>query len=178
MQVWKGRTEVAVLSPDHLLQQAANLIAPPLKGPPLQVNIRRAISAAYYAVFHAVLTAAADQYVGVTRRADPHYGLVYRSVNHGRLKDLCAELSKASAPKRYQPYLPSGGMSGFSSFATALIDLQERRHEADYDPMVRLKTSDAKAAIRSARSALDLLENMAVSERNAFLSLLVFPARS
>ncbi|WP_020181166.1 hypothetical protein [Methylopila sp. M107] len=168
---------MAVLNPQHLLQQAEKLVVPPQNGPPLQVDIRRAISAAYYAVFHAVLTAAADRYVGSTRRGDPEYGLLYRSVDHRRLKELCAELSKTSAPRRYQPYLPAKGMDGFSSFAVAVTELQEKRHVADYDPMVRLKTSDAKVAVSTARSALHLLQTMDAGERNVFLSLLVFPAR-
>jgi hypothetical protein len=52
---------MATLNPDHLLAQAERLIRAPPAGPPLQVDVRRAISAAYYSVFHAVLTAAATR---------------------------------------------------------------------------------------------------------------------
>src|SRR3954454_4175598 len=39
---------LAILNPEHLFQQAEQLILPPAAGPPRQVNIRRAISAAYF----------------------------------------------------------------------------------------------------------------------------------
>jgi hypothetical protein len=70
---------VAVLNPNHLFEQANKLITIQT-GPPRQVDIRRAISAAYYATFHATITAAADQFIGVTNRDTSRYGLVYRSV--------------------------------------------------------------------------------------------------
>jgi uncharacterized protein (UPF0332 family) len=54
---------VAILNPDQLFEQAEKLIAIPA-GRPRQVDIRRAISSAYYAIFHAIITAAADQFVG------------------------------------------------------------------------------------------------------------------
>lgn len=69
---------MAVLNPSHLFEQANKLIAIQV-GPPRQVDIRRAISAAYYATFHATITAAADQFIGVTNRDTSRYGLVYRS---------------------------------------------------------------------------------------------------
>jgi hypothetical protein len=55
---------VSILSPEDLIAQAAKLIRPPPKGPPLQVDLRRAISAAYYGVFHATLIAVADTLIG------------------------------------------------------------------------------------------------------------------
>src|ERR1700751_1842071 len=94
MRLKKSSQKVAILNPDHLFEQADKLISPPPAGPPRQVDIRRAISAAYYGVFHAVLAAAADQFVGVTKRSTSQYGLVYRSVDHLWLKKLCEEVKK------------------------------------------------------------------------------------
>src|SRR5262249_25719796 len=51
---------VAILDPEHLFDQADRLVAPPPAGPPRQADVRRAISAAYYAVFHGTLAAVAD----------------------------------------------------------------------------------------------------------------------
>jgi len=65
---------LAILNPEHLFEQAENLVAPPEAGPPRQVDVRRAISAAYYGVFHATAAAAPDQFVGVTKRATSQYG--------------------------------------------------------------------------------------------------------
>ena len=49
-----------VPDPAHLLEQAERLAAAPAKGQPRDADLRRAISTAYYAIFHAILTAAAD----------------------------------------------------------------------------------------------------------------------
>jgi hypothetical protein len=87
---------VPIPNAEHLLDQAEPLIAPVGPGAPRQVDLRRAISSAYYAVFHAVLAAAADEFVGRARRAETAYGLVYRRIDHGALRELCAELNRPS----------------------------------------------------------------------------------
>jgi hypothetical protein len=84
---------VAILNPDHLFEQADKLVGPSA-GRPRQVDVRRAISAAYYAIFHAIITAAVDQFIGITNRDQSRYGLVYRSVNHAWFRDLCKEVQK------------------------------------------------------------------------------------
>jgi hypothetical protein len=82
---------VAILNPEHLFDQADALILGGI-GRPRQTDIRRAISASYYGLFHAVVTAAADLVVGQTNRAQPRYGLVYRSIEHKRVRESCYPL--------------------------------------------------------------------------------------
>lgn len=165
-------------NPDHLFEQAEKLIAPSSAGPPRQVDLRRAISAAYYGLFHFCLAAAADEFVGVTQRATSRYTLVYRSIDHKTLKDLCAEAKKPTPPAKYLPYFPIGGLgSNIQAFATAAIELQEKRHLADYHPQPRFKTSDAKLAVSTARSAVRRFEAADEQHRKAFLTLLICPSR-
>lgn len=163
---------------EHLLEQAARLTAPLGRGAPRQVDLRRAISAAYYAVFHMVLAAAADEFVGRARRNDMAYGLAYRRIDHGTLRDLCAELNKPTLPAKYRHYEPVDGFgAGFRSFARYVVELQQRRQSADYDPMIRLKRSDALLAVSSARSALALVRGTSPASWRMFLALLLFPPR-
>lgn len=167
-----------VLNPDHLFEQAEKLVATPVAGAPRQADIRRAISAAYYGVFHAILTQAADQFVGKTKRAKSQYGLVYRSVDHRWLRELCDNAKKANPPAKYAPHLPTNGLGpNVAAFAAAVTELQEKRHAADYDPMIKMKTADALVAVRTARSALRRFSRASSSRRQAFLSLLLFPPR-
>jgi hypothetical protein len=84
---------VATFSPEHLFEQAEGLVAAP-SGRPREADVRRAISTAYCGLFHAIITAAADLYVGKTNRDTSRYGLVYRTVNHDWLRDLCKEVQK------------------------------------------------------------------------------------
>ena len=170
---------MAILSPEHLFEQGDRLISRRQAGPPRQVDIRRAISAAYYGIFHATVAAAADQFVGVTNRTRSRYGLVYRSVNHTWLRDLCKEVQKQTLSRKYRSYVPQNGFgTNIIAFAAAVVELQEKRHAADYDPMIRVNRSDAALAIKTARAALRRFRRAHPSRRLAFLSLLLFPPRS
>lgn len=167
---------MAILNPQHLFEQADRLLIAPPAGPPRQVDLRRAISAAYYAVFHYILGAAADDFVGVTKRTTKRYTLVYRSIDHRGLRELCVESKKPNLSAKYQRYAPANGMGpNIQAFASALIELQEKRHSADYNPSIRLKTSDVKLVIATARSAIGRFEKAGEGRRKAFLALLLFP---
>jgi hypothetical protein len=169
---------VAVLNPNHLFEQANKLITIQV-GPPRQVDVRRAISAAYYATFHATITAAADQFIGVINRDTSRYGLVYRSVGHAWLRDLCKEVQKPTLSNKFRPHAPIGGFgSNVTAFAAAVVELQEKRHSADYDVMIRMNKSDAVLAISTAKAALRRFSKASKTRRLAFLSLLLFPPRS
>ncbi len=169
---------MALLNPDHLLEQARRLTTPPGAGAPRQADLRRAISTAYYGVFHAVATEAADGLVGTRQRHTPRYALVYRSIDHGRLRTICEDIVKPTPPARYTKYLPSGGFgSDLVAVATAISELQERRHSADYDPLFRAKASDAVLAVATARNALIRFRGVNRAQRKAFVSLVVFLPR-
>ena len=165
-----------VVNPDHLLEQAEGLIALD-GGAPRQVDLRRAVSNAYYALFHAILTDAADDFVGKTKRQHPRYTLVYRSISHRHLRNLCEDITKPTPPNKYAKFVPSGGFgSDLVALATAFSELQEKRHEADYDPQVRIRLSEAVLAVATSKLALVRLRQSNKNKRRAFLSLVVFSA--
>lgn len=169
---------MAVLNPDHLLDQAERLTAPPGVGAPRQADLRRALSTAYYGVFHAVATEAADDFMGRTQRDSPRYALVYRSVGHRRLREVCDDVVKPTPPAKYVKYLPRGGLGpDLIAVATAISELQERRHSADYDSLFRAKTSDADLAVATARNAVACLRSASRGLRRVFISLVIFPPR-
>lgn len=170
---------MAVLNPDHLLDQAERLTTlPGGGGAPRQADLRRAISSAYYGVFHAVLTEAADSFVGKTQRHTPRYELVYRSINHGSLRSICEDVVKTTIPAKFSKYEPRGGFGpDLKALATAVIELQEKRHAADYDPLFRARRSDAVLAVATGRTALVRLSSSSSTRRKAFLSLVVFSPR-
>lgn len=170
---------MAILSPDDLFAQAEKLVVAPPAGPPLQVDVRRAISSAYYGLFHFVLTSVADEFVGVSQRTTSRYALVYRGIDHGTLRTICTEAKRAVPSARYAAYLPTNGLGPLiQAFATAAIDLQEKRHTADYNPRPRFKTLDAKLAIGAARSAIRRFEQADQASRKILLTLLLCPPRT
>lgn len=166
-----------VISSDHLLEQADRLVALGHRAP-RQADLRRAISAAYYALFHAVLTDAADDFVGRTHRHTARYSLLYRSIDHRSLRELCKDITKPSLPDKYSKYLPAGGFGAdLNALATALVDLHEKRQLADYDPLFRAALADVALDIAKARAALVRFRHASRPQRRAFLALLVFSPR-
>jgi len=129
-------------------------------------------------VFHAIVTDATDELVGSTQRQTARYGLVYRQIEHKSLRTLCEDIKKTSLPAKYSKLAPAGGFGpDLISVATAVLDLQEKRHLADYDPLFRVGISDAALAIATSRTALVRFRNAPSEPRKVFLSLLVFSPR-
>jgi hypothetical protein len=169
---------LAILNPEHLLEQADRLIGTGSPGQPRQVDLRRAISAAYYAVFHSTLAAAADRYVGANRRTTGQYTLAYRSVDHKEFRDLCSRVSIPKFSGRLSQYVPASTFDGnIRRFAQAVLELQAKRVDADYNPAIRERKSDAELAVGTARDALHRLRAADSSSREAFLALLLFKMR-
>jgi len=169
---------VPIPNPEHLLDQAQSLIDQRRAGPPRQVDLRRAISSAYYGVFHAVLISAADMVVGRSRRASPQYALAYRGIDHRDIRELCMIARRTAPPARYAAFVPPEGFGvDIQGFAAYVTDLQQERHAADYDPRLRVEPSDAVLALAAARRAMRCWEAAPADERSAFLALLLFPPR-
>ena len=169
---------MAVINPDHLLDQARVLARVPAAGAPRQADLRRAISSCYYAVFHHTLTAAADMFVGNTKRSSPEYALAYRAIGHKALRDLCVDLQKVTIPERYRPHVPAAGYGAdFRAYAVGVVGLQQDRHSADYDPLIKLAASDAWLVVRTAESTIASFNVVPDAQRRSFSALLLFGAR-
>ena len=167
-----------IMNPEHLLQQAVRLIESPQPGPARQTDIRRAISASYYGIFHMILIAAADSLVGRVHRRTARYGRVYRSIEHKDLKTICDIAKRPALPAGYQAHVPIGGfVPAIKSFADTTLWLQNIRHTADYDPGPRFRAADASTAIASARSAQKDWRMAPDEHREALLWLLLFRPR-
>ena len=105
--------------------------------------LRRAVSDAYYALFHALAFTCANCLVGVTKRDSAAWRRIYRSLEHGRAKE---EFGRAEIRALHQ---------GIATIGAAFKQLQEARHAADYDPATTLRRrSDAEALIGIAETAI------------------------
>lgn len=171
-------TNVSLINPEHLFSPADALLLQIGRGSLRQADLRRTFSNAYYGLFHAILTAAADETVGKTLRADPLRTLAYRSISHQRLKTMCNDLQAATLKPNIRRYEPTGGFDGdVVTIAGAVSELQDRRHAADYDPSYSYVRTDARAALQTARSAVNRLAYLEADQRRAFLPLILFEPR-
>jgi len=164
---------------DHLFEQADRLITPlPSETEPRQTDLRRAVSAAYYGVFHFTVTAAVDMFMGEANRSTKQYSFTYRTVTHAWLRDLCDHLRGLLKPKSITPHAPGADFFGpLVKFATNVAELQEVRHAADYDPSFDIKLDVARIWISTAREAVSLFQGAEEKQRVAFLTLLLFNLR-
>lgn len=150
---------MSIPNPEKYLIQAEHLIGWAGGG---QAEYRRAISTAYYAVFHTVLRSVADHYIGRGSPERLEYKLAYRHIDHSTLSQVCTEFKKRLVPDDLLH-------QDLRAFASAVVELQSRRHRADYDPDLDLRASDTRAAVRSARDAIDRFRRLQQDQRLKFL---------
>jgi hypothetical protein len=130
---------------NELLAQAWHLAKKEPKHP-LQASLRRAVSAAYYAVFHLLVDAGGRS---LTESADVKLRhQLQRAYNHGTMKFVCQNLHLLN------PILALPLESELVDIASAFVDLQQARHDADYDYSIILIRTDVLQKIALADSAL------------------------
>ncbi len=93
-------------------------------GRPRQAMLKRAVSTAYYARFHAVCESNADALVGASPTGEDFdlWVQTYRALDHGQAKN------------RLLAYQRQSSITEIRDFVSAFGDLQERRLAADYNP--------------------------------------------
>lgn len=135
---------------------------------PRQSDLRRSISTAYYGLFHGLAEIAADRLVGATSsaRKSKAWSRVYRSLGHTEIKKACRNAGQTSS----SPEL--------LLFTSSFFDLQELRHQADYDPNIRFTNSFVIARVDEAEQALASLQRVARSEQLDFITLALGMTRS
>ena len=131
---------------------------------PSQASLRRAVSTAYYAMFHCLAGAAADLLIG--RRRSPAWHQVYRALEHGKTRNAC----------RHQQ-----AMQGFPpeirDFANTFTVLQDARHQADYALEGRYDKLDVLEAIDRAENAIVQFEQADIQHRRGFAAHVLFRRR-
>ena len=151
------------MNPRDLIETARRL-APPGAAQSTQADLRRAVSTAYYALFHCLAAAAADLLTGSDRSSEWHQ--VYRALEHGKAKRAC----------RQQGALQAFPME-IRRFAEMFVDLQEARHEADYALEGEYSKPDVLAIINRAGNAINEFEQAGVRHRRGFTVHVLFKRR-
>ena len=142
------------MTPEHLLQMAIGL-AEANTGRPRRADLCRAVSTAYYAMFHCLAHTCADSLAGRSRSVGNRqmWRRVYRALEHRQAKTRCENM-------------PSSFPAGVREFGQAFSVLQSRRHFSDYDPDYLVRKSNVVAA--DARTAIDRFLETPVSARGDF----------
>ena len=150
---------------------AARLLAgssPSAQGRPRQMMLRRALSTAYYAMFHALCESNADVLVGVAPSgADAQLWVdTFRALQHNAAKNRLAQ------------YVNIGQDPTLTFFARTFSEMQEQRIIADYEPSVMFTRSEVIRLINRVESEIHAFRSLpARTRRGLAIYLLVRRAR-
>ena len=147
------------MQPPDLIATARRLVGQGRKGQPRQADLKRALSTAYYAMFHAMCRNCADCLVGKSsaNRSLAAWTQAYRASEHGFAKKQCKNVSvMIKFPSEIQ------------NFANKFMELQEKRHRADYNPIHKLSRSEALTEINTAEILIKKLHSSPIKDKKAF----------
>ena len=148
------------LDPTALIDSADQAVnnAPPIS--PSREAIHRAISTAYYAVFHAISAINADVQHGVPTNPAAAQAWIntYRQMRHGfATRSLSQNLFSLIQDARH--------------LTNGFINLKTARETADYDPNRVMTVGDANYWIGQARAALIAMQAMTAADRQTFSNI-------
>ena len=134
----------------------------------LSARLGKAVSAAYYAMFHALALNNADRLVGEseTDRESGAWRRTYRALEH---RAAYRQLSEA----RLSDYSDQ-----IRDFGSAFRELQDHRHQADYDPQSRFSRAETLNLIVKAESTIRDFLTATTSERRELAAHVLFTLRT
>ena len=154
---------------NDLLNTADDLVSTAGNRRPRQSNLRRAVSTAYYAMFHCLAGCCADTLVGgrSADRSGPAWRQAYRALEHGLARNNCKR-------NDFIAKFPQD----IVDFANAFVALQEKRHMADYDPAVSFVKLEVEGDIAEARTTIEGFLSVGRKHRRAFAVYVLFKTRA
>lgn len=127
---------------DDLLKQAIQLIHKEPKNPK-QASLRRAVSTAYYALFHLLISESVANWGRANMRAP-----LGRAFDHGTMKEASTRAENAQYPGANPQVVARLRLVG-----RAFRELQHERHKADYNNTITWDRVTALANVQQAQIA-------------------------
>ena len=158
-----------MIKSSDLIAAAFDLVDAGGRGRPRQANLRRAVSTAYYAMFHCLAAICADLLVGGegSERSEPAWRQVYRALEHGPARQRC------NRPAMVQKF-----PAEIQDFAEKFVLMQQKRHQADYGPECVFDKDTVLQDIIAVAEAIAKLRQVPVKDRRAFAVYLLFSLRN
>ena len=157
------------MTSDDLIEIAAELLQSP-SGRHKQAALKRAVSTAYYALFHALAYNCVDSLLGWRMHSDNYWDVVtplYRMVDHSAAKKVFVQIKNDRSSS-----------DELRRISVAFTELQADRIFADYDPRPGLFTrGDVLQRIEQARDAIHDLRSLSADGRRALAVQLISKQR-
>lgn len=160
---------------DDFRQLASRLAEADARGRPRAIHLRRAVSAAYYALFHRLIDDATSALFGRvepvstnnprnTQTLRPDH-VVARWFDHKQMRDVSDAFARPAGARTPLRSLLMAGQDSFvpaelETLASYVIELQIARHAADYDRSHQLNRSDVRRIISKAERACVLCDRL------------------
>jgi hypothetical protein len=159
---------------DDLLEQAKFLsIREVGRGRPRQASLRRAVSTAYYAVFHLLGVEAASQASPIRPR-----GLqdrIQRALAHETMRQAANAFRSTSLPDYVASFVHQPIPSEIVDIAKNFVLLQEARHKADYDLAEQFDRTTVQGLVNNAEQVFRLWDRVRnTDDARVFLASLMF----
>lgn len=149
------------------------------RGRPPIMDLRRGVSASYYALFHELTRHGAEHVL--SQGTNSEQAAIRRSYDHGRLKVVCTWVALQKDPEGHQIQLvvhKAAASPQLVHVAETFVDLQQRRHEADYDHSAAFSKTDVINSVAQARSACrSLTQSRGGQEFEALMALATLATR-
>lgn len=148
---------------------------------PKQASLRRSVSTAYYSLFYLLVDAAAREVVAGSD-AEALRGRIARACDHSNMKKLCQAIAKWDVnqpPQSLGELMDHPPSDALRRVAGAFVELQQSRHEADYDLNRRFSRDHVGALVGIAEEAFIAFESLGrrTWERRVFVLGVVFHDR-
>ena len=112
---------------------------------PTQTELRRAVSSAYYAMFHTLAASNANSLVGASQADRQRWAWqqTYRAADHRPARN---KLSRVGLGDRFP--------AAIDDFGEVFVAAQQARHSADYDPNSDFSATDVAGLISRVESVI------------------------
>ncbi len=158
-----------------LLEQARHLLHREPRRP-RQASLRRSVSSAYYALFHLLVHDSAASIAGM--RTPALHALVARAHQHGELREVCGEFARGQWPRSLRTLAAAPPDLRLRQVALVFGELQDARHQADYNLTYSFRRTEAERLVRRVEQAFsDWKIIRRTEEARLFLLALLFNKR-
>lgn len=138
--------------PSDLLEQAGSLANKESKRPK-QASLRRAVSTAYYSLFHLLCAEGSGLLAPNVDEATRHR--VQRWFDHAAMKETCGKFLASPLAKPLSDLIGQTASADLQRVARNFIVLQNARHLADYDMSWQLNRPQTLQYVQQAQDARD-----------------------
>lgn len=158
---------------EELIAQAMELATRDPKKPK-QANLRRAVSAVYYALFHFLVHEACCMQLGAQHAQIAYRHVLGRAFAHNVMKQACVSFGGGTLKETVTKGLPRDAAGRFpipnaiQRIAGTFAELQDSRHLADYDLTERFNRSEVIALIEQVRNHVEEFSKSPISDEKKF----------